>query len=399
MTDTLPTFLVFGPVLCLIQLAAALPWVAAVDPEFIKGRFRGLQAWGINLAVVLGAGVVLAVVMEANKEPRNIATIGRLWTFLLQAQLSADLVVGILWGLLKASPKTGAVALAAFREGVRQPLFWILLLAGVLVLLILPFLPYFTFGEDLKMLKDLGYSTIMFSAAVFGVLAASMSIAEEIEGRTAVTVMSKPISRRNFLLGKFGGLLLACLIMTMLLALLMVWVIIFFNYWSPPVVQNPFADPAWVTDTLTALAVAGPGGDLLRGALLWVYEMGTALPGFVITFGQVMVLLAIAVALATRLPMIVNAMAVLAVYFLGHLTPVLTAISQNVRLVSFIAQLFNYALPGLDLFDMGPAVVRYAPLPPGQFALYTLNVSLYALVYTAISLLLGLILFEDRDLA
>ena len=49
-------------------------------------------------------------------------------------------------------------------------------------------------------------------------LAASMLISEEIEGRTAITLMSKPVSRRQFLLGKFVGLLLAALAMTGILS-------------------------------------------------------------------------------------------------------------------------------------------------------------------------------------
>jgi hypothetical protein len=98
--------------------------------------------------------------------------------------------------------------------------------------------------------------------------------------------------------------------------------------------------------------------------------------------------------------MIVNALLCLAVYFLGHLTPVLTAISRDrYPLIKFVADVFDTVLPTLDLFYMGPAVVRYAPLPPDQFALYTLQVTLYAVIYTAVALLLGLILFEDRDLA
>ena len=38
-------------------------------------------------------------------------------------------------------------------------------------------------------------------------------------------------------------------------------------------------------------------------------------------------------------------------------------------------------------------------MPPGQFAWYTVNVALYALTYSVIALLFGLILFEDKDLA
>ena len=73
-------------------------------------------------------------------------------------------------------------------------------------------IPYFTFGDDYKMMKQLGFDMIMLSTMLFGVLAASMSISEEIEGRTAVTLMSKPVTRRQFLLGKFLGILLAGLV-------------------------------------------------------------------------------------------------------------------------------------------------------------------------------------------
>lgn len=113
-----------------------------------------------------------------------------------------------------------------------------------------------------------------------------------------------------------------------------------------------------------------------------------------------MVLLAISVALATRLPMVINIVVCLGVYFLGHLTPIMTEVSQNqYALVYFVAQLFETLLPGLDLFDVGTAIVREVHLPMGEYALYSLQVTFYAVVYTTIALLFGLILFEDRDLA
>lgn len=113
-----------------------------------------------------------------------------------------------------------------------------------------------------------------------------------------------------------------------------------------------------------------------------------------------MILLSVAVALATRVPMVVNVMLCLAIYYISNLTPVLAAISQNqFPLIKFVAQLFNYILPALDLFAVGPAVIRYAPLPPGEFAFYLRDLSFLAIGYTAIFLLVGLILFEDRDVA
>ena len=123
-------------------------------------------------------------------------------------------------------------------------------------------------------------------------------------------------------------------------------------------------------------------------------------PGLVIVSCQVMVLLAISVALATRLHFTINFAVCAAFYFMGHLAPVLTAVSQNrPALVRFMAGVFDVFMPGLEHFDMSGAVVRDNPLPPVEFGWYTANVALYAVTYSVIALLFGLILFEDKDLA
>jgi hypothetical protein len=56
-------------------------------------------------------------------------------------------------------------------------------------------------------------------------------------------------------------------------------------------------------------------------------------------------------------------------------------------------------LPALEFFNMGPAIIREAPLDVWQFGTYVLTVFGYSILYTAIALLVGLLLFEDRDLA
>jgi hypothetical protein len=68
-------------------------------------------------------------------------------------------------------------------------------------------------------------------------------------------------------------------------------------------------------------------------------------------------------------------------------------------MLSFMAQLFDTILPGLELFRAGPALSSDVPLATGAFFGYVGLVGFYGLLYTAIVLLLGLILFEDRDLA
>jgi hypothetical protein len=63
----------------------------------------------------------------------------------------------------------------------------------------------------------------------------------------------------------------------------------------------------------------------------------------------------------------------------------------------FVAQLFDRVLPGLQLFK--PTQITDSPVPLADMAGYSGEVTVYALLYTAIVLLFGLVLFEDRDLA
>ena len=62
-------------------------------------------------------------------------------------------------------------------------------------------------------------------------------------------------------------------------------------------------------------------------------------------------------------------------------------------------RLFDVLLPSLESFNMGRAIIRESPLPLWEFGGYVLTVLGYSLIYTTIALLVGLLLFEDRDLA
>jgi ABC-type transport system involved in multi-copper enzyme maturation permease subunit len=310
------------------------------------------------------------------------------------------LCVLIFFSMLTFWSKGGAVALAAFQEGIRQPMFWLLSFLGTLAMVVSIVIPYFTFGEDLKMVKEITYAMTMMFPALFAVISSSVSVSEEIEGRTAVTLLSKPITRRDFLLGKYLGIMLAAMVMTMILGFILVWVhLAKFNYdFMQGVTQTP-PDPDWLTGLIAKTYERTTPGDLIRGIGLWLRDSEEAFPGLVIGFGQVATLLAVSVALATRLPMVVNISMCLVVYLLGHLAPVMTEVSQGLALVQFVAQLFELLLPGLPFFDVSTAIVRETPPDPTRYALYALNVAIYAAIYTMIALLAGLILFEDRDVA
>lgn len=384
--------------LFLVQGLAALPWIILLS----KNPVRSQQ--GFLLKVVGGitlSGLLFPFILEANSDPGIVALWGRFYGSVLFLQLGVDFFILVFYAMLSLWPKGGAVALAAYQEGVRQPMFWLLVIVGSAAMVISIVIPYFTFGEDTKMVMEITYALSMMLPALFGVITASIAVSEEIEGRTAVTLLSKPVLRRDFLIGKFVGITLAASFMTMFLSYSLVWVVLAKTHYEfqPGLTTLP-PDPRWLTDLLSSSYGQSTAGSLVRGVGLWINDCLEAFPGLLIGFGQVMTLIAVSVALATRVPMVVNLGACLVVYLLGHLAPIVTEVSKPIGgLVKFVAQLFEMLLPGLAMFDVSSAIIREAPLDSQQYAVYTLNVGIYAIIYTAIAILAGLILFEDRDVA
>lgn len=94
-----------------------------------------------------------------------------------------------------------------FTEAVRQPIFVVMLLLGVGMIALTPAFSTFTLDDDNKLLIDLGTSTIFVAGLFLAAFTATGVVSEEIERRTVLTVVSKPISRPAFVIGKFLGVL------------------------------------------------------------------------------------------------------------------------------------------------------------------------------------------------
>src|SRR5579863_3423174 len=106
------------------------------------------------------------------------------------------------------------IAVNAFMELVRQPVFLLLMTGSAIfeIFLATPF--YFAFGDEPKLVKN-SVLAVMLLAGLFGaVLSASASLAREIRSGTALAVLSKPVGRAQFLLAKYLGLIMALSVLT-----------------------------------------------------------------------------------------------------------------------------------------------------------------------------------------
>jgi ABC-type transport system involved in multi-copper enzyme maturation permease subunit len=270
-------------------------------------------------------------------------------------------------------PRASAVALATTKECIAQPLYLLFLVGGAVALLLFIYMPYNTFGEDVKILKDSGLTTIMVLAILIGVWSASVSVADEIEGRTALTVLSKPISRRQFVLGKFMGITWPVLLLFILLGTLLLITVSYKVVYDARETTNP--DPTWQA---------------------CYAEMIGTVAGLALAFMEAVVLTAISVAVSTRLSMLPNLIICGAVYVLGHLIPpiVQSSAGQN-EFVAFVGRVAAIVIPVLDHFNIQAAVASGVNVP-WEYLGWAL---VYCVLYSATMMLLALVLFEDRDLA
>ncbi len=99
-----------------------------------------------------------------------------------------------------------AIAANAFVETIRQPIYGVILLVTALLFILNVGLAAFTLEDDDKLLLDLGLCTLLLSGLFLSAFSAAGILTREIDNKTVLTVVSKPVSRPLLIAGKFAGL-------------------------------------------------------------------------------------------------------------------------------------------------------------------------------------------------
>jgi ABC-type transport system involved in multi-copper enzyme maturation permease subunit len=269
--------------------------------------------------------------------------------------------------------RAGVIARATTKEAIRQPLFPLLMALALISLVTNTFLPFFSFGEDFKMLMDCGLATILICGLLLAVWTSSTSIADEIEGKTAMTLLSKPINRRQFVLGKFVGIMTAVFWLMLPLMIIFLALVYYKVGYDSRESANPEPEVAY------KIAI-----------------MLKTIPGLILIFFEICLLTAVSVAISTRVPMVVNMVTCFAIFVVGHITSVMVERGVlQIELVQFTAKLLATALPNLELFKT-EAAISTGGLVPADYLGYA---ALYCAAFSTAAIFLAFILFEDRDLA
>ena len=98
------------------------------------------------------------------------------------------------------------IAQTTLLELFRDRFFYIVFVVGLFVIVLSLLFGALSFDEQVKMIIDFGYGAVQISILSLGLVLGSTIIAKEVERQTCLLILARPVSRSQFLLGKFIGI-------------------------------------------------------------------------------------------------------------------------------------------------------------------------------------------------
>lgn len=323
-----------------------------------------------------------------------------------------------------------AIARNSLVESIRQPVFAVLLLAGMLALALNVALAAFTLEDDNKLLVDLGLSTLFLCGLLLAAFTATSVLTREIENRTVVTVVSKPVPRPAVIVGKYLGVAAALAVGFWSLAAVFLLTVRHRVPAGGPM-DSAFDGPVVVFGTAAALVavLAAAGFNYLRGrsfASVFVLCMAVAATGALasawsldkswrpqnpavewnsqlllavaLVFEAILVLAAVAIAASTRLGQTMTLMACMGIFLAGlvgefFLGTIVAGEWSGPAWTRWIAWPAYAALPNMQFFWQADALTQGQEITLAHCG----AVTAYAGAMILASLSLAVILFQHRD--
>jgi ABC-type transport system involved in multi-copper enzyme maturation permease subunit len=262
------------------------------------------------------------------------------------------------------------VARHVFKESVRDRVLYGIAAFALLLVAVSLLIGQITAGEDVKIIKDLGLATIELAGVLMTVFIGVGLVSREIERRSIVALLAKPLARWEFVAGKYVGLVLTIAVnvagMTAALFVMLAWM----NWGELDQVRQaldaPIVDPALLWAVLLILAELAL---LTAVALFFSTFSSSALVSVVLTIGA---------------------------YIAGQLSRDLRAFGDLVDVPAAVAALVGlvgYVVPAFSEFDVKNEVVHGIPLAAGQVALPLL----YAAVYAGAVIGASMLIFSRRE--
>lgn len=142
-----------------------------------------------------------------------------------------------------------AIAYNTFKEAIRNRILYVIVIFALIILGSSGILSDLTITGEEKIIKDLGLASINFFGLLIAVFVGIGLVYNEMDKKTIYTIISKPIDRYQFILGKFLGLLLTIYVIQLFMTLFFLFVLYFQQFTSSEAMEKivwRFVDDKWV---------------------------------------------------------------------------------------------------------------------------------------------------------
>lgn len=247
-----------------------------------------------------------------------------------------------------------SISLNTFRETLREKLLYNLLIFALLMIGSSILLSRLTLGDANRLILDLGLASINLFGVIIALFVGIGLVSKEIDKKTIYTIVSKPVPRYEFLLGKYLGLCITLLVNTIVM----------------------------VGGLLVVLRVMNvPIEIVLFKSLLLI-------------FMELVVVTAVALLFSTFTSATLSAIFSLAVYVIGHLSSDLKTLGEKLDAMSrAVLNVLYYLMPNLERFNLKGHVIHRLDVGMADMAL----IMCYGLAYTALLLITAVVIFQRRD--
>jgi ABC-type transport system involved in multi-copper enzyme maturation permease subunit len=251
--------------------------------------------------------------------------------------------------------KLGAIAINTFKEAARNKIFYMLIVFGIVFALSSRLAGLLTLGDVSKVLKNVGLASINFFSVLIAIFTGTNLIYKEIDKKTIYNIISKPITRSNFIIGKFLGLAY-----TLLVALVSMAAVFFLFLF------------------------------ISTGEFDW-----RILIYFGLLYLELLIITTISLVFSSFSTPILSSIFTVIVYLMGHVLWTFNEFKYKlVEPVSrIIAHAFYYMLPNLEKFNLRDQIVINM-----EIDMNTVFISIiYGIFYIVALLILAILIFNRRE--
>jgi len=247
-----------------------------------------------------------------------------------------------------------SISLNTFRETLREKLLYNLLIFALLMIGSSILLSRLTLGDANRLILDLGLASINLFGVIIAIFVGIGLVSKEIDKKTIYTIVSKPVPRYEFLLGKYLGLCSTLFVNTVIM----------------------------VAGLLVVLRVMDVPIELVLFKSL------------LLIFMELLVITAVALLFSAFTSSTLSAIFSLAVYVIGHLSSDLKTLGEKLDTVSrAVLNTLYYLMPNLERFNLKGHVIHRLDVGTTDMAL----IMCYGLAYTALLLMAAAVIFQRRD--